>query len=175
MVKGGDVYVLAGLVSHAGEWSYRSLAERLHVPHTVVQRALVRVEGAGLYSPVRRAVHLPHFEEFGVHAIRFVAPARLGALVPGVPAAWAAAPMAELIRSSSDEPPPVWPYAQGVVRGQAIEPLHRAAPEAVASWPELGETLSLLDSLRAGDGRVRGVAGEIFAERLRKSGARGGR
>jgi hypothetical protein len=175
VVKNGDIYVLAGLVSHAGEWSYRSLAERLRVPHTVVQRALARADEAGLYSPGRRAVHLPHFEEFAVHAIRFVAPAHLGALLPGVPAAWAAAPMVELIRSSSDEPPPVWPYAQGDVRGQAIEPLHRAAPEAVAGWPELGETLSLLDSLRAGDGRVRKVAGELFAERLRRSGAWGGR
>lgn len=106
-----------------------------------------------------------------MHAIRFVAPAQLGALVPGVPAAWAAPPMVELIRSSSDEPPPVWPYARGVVRGQAIEPLHRAAPEAAADWPELGETLSLLDSLRAGDGRVRTVAGGLLSERLRRSGA----
>lgn len=79
--------------------------------------------------------------------------------------------MVEMIRSSSDEPPPVWPYAQGDVRGQAIEPLHRAAPEAAAGWPELGEMLSLLDSLRAGDARVRNVAGELFFERLRGSGA----
>lgn len=83
--------------------------------------------------------------------------------------------MVELIRSSSDEPPPVWPYAQGEVRGQAIEPLHRAAPEATAAWSELGEILALLDSLRAGDGRVRSVAGECFAERLRRSGAGVGR
>jgi hypothetical protein len=175
VVRGSDIYVLAGLVSHAHEWSYRSLAERLHVPHSVVQRALTRADGAGLYSPVRRAVHLPHFEEFGVHAIRFVAPAHLGALVPGVPAAWAASPMAEKIRSSSDEPPPVWPYAQGHVRGQAIEPLHRAAPEAVAGWPELGEALSLLDSLRAGDARVRQVAGDLLSERLRRTSAAIGR
>ncbi len=173
-MRDADIYVLAGLVSNAGDWSYRSLAERLHVPHSVVQRALRRAEEAGLYSPGRRAVHLPHFEEFGLHAIRFVAPARLGALVPGVPAAWAAPPMVERIRSSSDEPPPVWPFAGGGVRGQAIEPLHRAAPEAVAVWPELGEVLSLLDSLRAGDARVRSVASDLFSERLHLPRARDG-
>lgn len=171
MVKGSDIYVLAGLISDAGDWSYRSLAERLHTPHSVVQRALTRAEEAGLYSPARRAVHLPHLEEFGLHAIRFVAPVHLGALVPGVLAAWAAAPMAEKIRSSSDEPPPVWPYAQGDVRGQAIEPLHRAAPAAIPGWPELGEMLALLDSLRAGDARIRQVAGELFSERIRGAGA----
>ena len=61
----------------------------------------------------------------------------------------------------------MWPYAQGQVRGQAIEPLHLAAPEAVEDWPELGEILALLDSLRAGDARVRRVAEDVLADALR--------
>lgn len=167
MVKDADIYVLAGILARSESWSYRSLAERLRVPHPVVQRALARAKRADLYSPDRREVHRPHFEEFGIHALRFVAPAQLGPLAPGVPAAWAAEPMASAIRSSGEEPPPVWPFAQGRVRGQAIEPLHPAAPEAVYDWPELGELLALLDSLRAGDARVRRVAGDLLSERLR--------
>jgi len=167
MVKDSDIYVLSGLLAHDGDWSYRSLAERLGVPHPVVQRALERAKGADLYSADRREVHLPHFEEFALHALRFVAPARLGALTPGAPAAWAAEPMASAIRSSGDEPPPVWPYVHGRVRGQAVEPLHSAASEAVESWPELGEVLALLDSLRAGDARVRQVAGDLLSKMLR--------
>jgi hypothetical protein len=54
------------------------------------------------------------------------------------------------------------------VRGQAIEPLHPAAPEAVAAWPELGEILALLDSLRAGDARVRRVAEDLLASMLQR-------
>jgi len=167
VVKDADVYVLAGLLAQDGQWSYRSLADRLRVPHPVVQRALARARAADLYSPDRREVHLPHLEEFAVHALRFLAPAQLGAIAPGVPAAWAAEPMAGAIRSSGDEPPPVWPYAQGRVRGQAIAPLHPAAPEAIEDWLELGEFLALLDSLRLGDARVRKVAGDLLAERLR--------
>jgi hypothetical protein len=167
VIKDADIYVLAGLLAQDGQWSYRSLADRLRVPHPVVQRALARARAVGLYSPDRRGVHLPHFEEFAVHALRFLAPAQLGALVPGVPAAWAAEPMAGAIRSSRDELPPVWPYAQGDVRGQAVEPLHAAAPEAIEDWPRLGEFLALLDSLRLGDPRVRRVAGDLLAERLR--------
>jgi hypothetical protein len=167
MVKGSDIYVLSGLLAHDETWSYRLLADRLHVPHPVVQRALERAKGADLYSVDRREVHLLHFEEFALHALRFVAPARLGALTPGVPAAWAAEPMAGAIRSSGDEPPPVWPYAQGRVRGQAIEPLHSSAPEAADDWPELGAVLALLDSLRAGDARVRQVAGDLLSKMLR--------
>ncbi|HEY5333394.1 MAG TPA: hypothetical protein VIJ21_07580 [Solirubrobacterales bacterium] len=166
MVKKSDVYVLAGLLAERGEWSYRSLAERLHVPHPVVQRALARAQQADLYSGGRREVHVPHFDEFAIHALRFVAPTQLGRLVPGVPAAWAAEPMAEAIRSAGEEPPPVWPYAKGRVRGQAIEPLHPAAPEAVEDWPELSGILALLDSLRAGDARVRQVAEDLLVHML---------
>lgn len=169
MVRKSDIYVLSGLLAQDGDWSYRSLADRLHVAHPVVQRALARAQDADLYSPERRReVHVPHFEEFALHALRFVAPAQLGALVPGVPAAWAAEPMAGAIHSSGEEPPPVWPYARGRVRGQAIEPLHPAASEAVEGWPELGEILALLDSLRAGDSRVRRVAEDLLISLLRE-------
>ena len=68
MVKGSDIYVLSGLLAHNEAWSYRLLADRLHVPHPVVQRALERAKGADLYSVDRREVHLPHFEEFARHA-----------------------------------------------------------------------------------------------------------
>lgn len=75
--------------------------------------------------------------------------------------------MSGAISSSGEEPPPVWPYAHGRVRGQAVEPLHRAAPEAVEEWSDLGEFLALLDSLRVGDARVRNVAGDFLSTRLR--------
>lgn len=113
-------------------------------------------------------MHFPHFEEFAVHALRFIAPARLGPLTPGFPTAWAAEPMAGAIRVSGEEPPPVWPDARGRVRGQAIEPLHPSASEAVEDWSELGEILALLDSLRAGDARIRLVAEELLRGMLRE-------
>ena len=166
MLKASDIYVLSGLLANDGDWTYRSLADRLHVPHPVVQRALSRAEAANLYSAEQRGVHVSHFEEFSVHALRFLAPAQLGALVPGVPAA--AEPMASAIRLSGDEPPPVWPYARGRVRGQAIKPLHSAAPEAVEDWPQLGEILVVLDNLRAGDPRVRKVAEDFLSKMLRE-------
>jgi hypothetical protein len=168
MIRQPDIYVLGGLLAHDGPWSYRSLAERLHVSHSVVQRACSRAGDAGLYSAEMRAVHRPHLEEFAVHALRFVAPASLGGLSPGIPAAWAAEPMVAVIHSSGEEPPPVWASARGEVRGQALEPLHPAAVEAVEGWPELREILALLDSLRFGDPRLRKVAEDLLADFLRQ-------
>jgi hypothetical protein len=54
------------------------------------------------------------------------------------------------------------------VRGQAFEPLHPAAVEAVEGWPELRVILALLDSLRFGDLRVRRVAEDFLADVLRQ-------
>ncbi len=80
--------------------------------------------------------------------------------------------MASAVRTAGEEPPPVWPYAPGRVRGQAIEPLHPAAPEAVNDWPELGAILALLDSLRGGDSRVQRVAEDLLMHLLGERGER---
>ncbi len=167
MVRSADIYVLAGLLVNRRDWTYRSLASDLAVSHPVVQRALERAAKADLYDARKRQVHVAHFDEFANHALRFVAPASLGALTPGIPAAWGAEPMRSAIHSASEDPVPVWPTPDGKVRGQAIEPLHSSAPIAAPAWPELSEMLSVVDSLRTGNPRVRKVAGKLLAVSLR--------
>lgn len=69
--------------------------------------------------------------------------------------------MSGAISSSGEEPPPVWPYAHGRVRGQAVEPLHRAAPEAVEEWSDLGEFLrcsTVCGSVTLGSGVWLGIS-----------------
>lgn len=166
MLQAADIYILAGvLVCDRSDWTYRELAKELGVPHPLVQRALQRAEEADLYSGASRLVHRPNLEEFLVHGLRYLAPAKLGAVIAGVPAAWAAPPMVSLIRESS-ELPPVWPAADGRVRGQALPPLHESAVRAAEQQPRLAELLAIIDSLRAGDVRVRKVASEQLAKRL---------
>jgi hypothetical protein len=167
MIQPADIYILAGLLAaEESVWTYRELAQLLDVPHPLVQRALQRAEEADLYSSADRGVHRPNMEEFLLHGLRYLAPAKLGAVVPGVLAAWAAPPMARRIHESGDLPP-VWPAASGRTRGQALSPLHGAAVAAVAKLPRLGELLAVIDSLRAGDIRVRSVAAELLATMLR--------
>jgi DNA-binding GntR family transcriptional regulator len=169
MVGPSDIYVLAGALSEPGERpTLRELAQQLHVDHTLVHRALKRAEQAGLYNNNSRQVNRANFEELMTHAARFIAPAPLGELTRGVPAAWAAEPISKRIRQAGDEPPPVWPDADGVVRGQALRPLHPAAVQASSDNPALANVLSIIDSLRAGDVRVRHVAAEELDAALRR-------
>jgi hypothetical protein len=170
MLSPTDIYVLAGVISSEQEsWTFRDLAATLCVDHTLVHRALKRVEKAHLYRESSRQVDLANFEELAIHAARFIAPAPLGALTRGVPAAWAAEPISTIIHQAASEPPPVWPSPMGTIRGQALEPLHPAAVQASQDVPELARLLSIIDSLRAGDVRVRKVAGAALADTLRGS------
>lgn len=173
MLHPADIYVLSGLiVADDRSWTYRELGNQLGVPHALVQRALQRAEEAELYSSESRSVHRPNLEEFLLHSLRFLAPAKLGRVVPGVRAAWAAAPMSRVIHESGDLPP-VWPAANGQVRGQALPPLHEAAVATVEDLPKLGELLAIVDSLRAGDVRVRAAAAKMLPEILRTQAVRG--
>lgn len=165
MLKSSDIYVLLGIAAHNGEkFTFRDLAARLDVPVPLVQRSLARLSRSGLYVESRRQAHLPNLEEFLVHALRYIAPATLGAVTPGIPAAWAAPPLAG--RIVGDELPPVWASAHPKVRGVAIEPLHAAAVEAVDDDPRLGQLLALADCFRAGDLRVRREAEAALHELL---------
>ncbi len=161
MLGSSDIYVLAGTVANADKNpTLRELARELHVDHTLVHRALKRAEDAGLYRSTSKQVNRANFEELLAHAARFIAPAAPGELTRGTPAAWAAEPIARRVRQQSDEPPPVWPDVDGAVRGQALRPLHPAAVQASRESPALSSLLAIIDSLRAGDARVRQVAAE---------------
>ncbi len=159
MLRPSDFYVLAGLaVNQDRPWTLRGLASELQVDHTLVHRALERADTAGLYLAGTRAVNAGELEQVLIHAARFIAPAKLGELVAGVPAAWAVEPIASRVHQSGDDPPPVWPSATGHVRGQAFVPLHPAAVAAAAASTRLAALLATIDTLRTRDPRLRAIA-----------------
>ena len=156
MLQPSDVVVLFAVISERDPWTMRSLADRLGVPHATVQRGLARLVAAGVYDSDRREV-IPHAaEEFVGHAVRYLHPGGLGALVRGVPTAWAASPLCDEI--ASVDPPPVWPDPHGDVRGQAVEPLDARLPALSRQWPAVAELAALADAIRLGDTRSRAAA-----------------
>jgi hypothetical protein len=161
-----DLFVLLGLLRPSLDpgWSVRSLAEDLQLPHAAVQRSLARLAETPAYDAARKRVNRTAAEELLTHAIPFIAPARLGAPTRGVPTAWAVPPLSDQV--SGDELPPVWPDPLGDTRGLGVEPLHESARVAAGADPSLYEMLALVDGLRVGDARVRGIAGDLLKARL---------
>ena len=63
---------------------------------------------------------------------------------------------------------PVWPDAEGEIRGLTLEPLHKAAPRAALKDSQLYELLARIDALREGRARWGQTAEHELADRLRR-------
>jgi hypothetical protein len=149
---------------------YAKIAQDLHMypseVYTSIKRARASqlVQGAELNDRINRTALV----EFLVHGVRYAFPPERGALTRGLPTAYAAPPLAKEI-SSGEEPPPVWPYAEGKVRGYSFKPLHKGAPQAALSDPALYELLALVDAVRDGRARERAFAARELEKRIGKS------
>jgi hypothetical protein len=165
MLRGEDIVLLLKLVDTV-DWTVRTLEEETGIARSVVHRSIKRLAAARLLDEPRRQVNLAHADEFLVHAVRYVFPGRLEGESRGVVTAWAAEPLASHIASPAGALSPVWPDALGEVRGVALRPVHPVVPDLARRDPTLGGSLALVDALRLGDARVRGVATKLLRERL---------
>jgi hypothetical protein len=71
--------------------------------------------------------------------------------------------------AANSEPPPVWPYEDGPVRGYSFAPLHKNVPQAALEDSKFYELLALVDALRDGRARERELAGRELKKRLEES------
>ena len=165
MLNGQDIVVLLKLASRNDDWTVRSLEAETGIPRAGVHRSLHRLGAAGLYDLARRRTNRSQAEEFLVHAVKYLFPPELNGETRGIPTAWAAQPLVDQLAPQTDLPP-VWPDPKGRQRGIAVMPLHPAVPELARRDPELAERLALVDAIRMGDARVRGLATKLLRERL---------
>jgi hypothetical protein len=165
MLKGVDVLLALGLLRHpAGGWTVRSLAEELKLPPASVQRSLERLAATPVLDGHRRRVNVAACERLLTDTLPFVVPVTLGGETRGLPTAWAAPPLADQLAEAGQ--PPVWPDPHGEVRGLSVAPLHPGVVALARADSEMHELLALVDGIRLGDARVRGLAGELLRERI---------
>jgi hypothetical protein len=165
-VQGIDILVALDLAERrTGEWTVRAVATDLGVPSGTVQRAVARLSATPVVDAGTRRINLIELEHLLIDAVRFMFPAHLGAETRGVPTAWGARPLRGEIESGASGVP-VWPSHTGDVRGYAVEPLHQAAVALSEDRPSIYERLVLVDALRLGDARMRGVAGKLLRDAL---------
>ena len=167
-LKPQDIVIVLRLVT-LGErrWSYPSLADDLFMSPSGVHAGVKRSVESGLLEPRKRRPRIKAIEEFLVHGIKYVFPPRRGSLTRGMPTRYAARPLkAEIVQSTVH--PPVWPYAQGAVRGYVFSPLYETVPMAAEKDLRLYELLALVDAIRGGRARETSIAIEALKERLER-------
>lgn len=148
--------------------TYAALGEELGLTasevHAGLERAtlaqLAHKDKSGKATVVREALWL-----YIQHGARYSFPATRGEVTRGLPTGYAASPLKDRIAQPND-PPPVWPYKNGTVRGAAFYPLYPSVPGAATRNPALYELLALFDAVRGGSPRERALALDLMQERL---------
>ncbi|OFZ97333.1 MAG: hypothetical protein A3H35_13215 [Betaproteobacteria bacterium RIFCSPLOWO2_02_FULL_62_17] len=152
----------------AQPWTYQRLAVELSISQSEAHAGVRRAVAAQLMSDTASASGRPilrSLEEFLIHGVRYAYPADRGQLTRGMPTGYAAPPLNTLI-VQPNEPPPVWPYAEGTVRGYSFSPLFPSVPLAASRDPALYELLALVDAVRDGRARERNLATKELVSRL---------
>jgi hypothetical protein len=168
VLKPLDIVVLLKLSLLEGERPpYLQLANELHLYPSEVYASIKRVRASHLVQgpELKDRLNRSALLEFLLHGIRYVFPAERGAMTRGVPTRYAASPLKQYLEQGK-EPPPVWPYAEGLVRGYSFAPLHKNVPMAALADPHLYELLVLVDALRDGQARERELAVKELRKRL---------
>lgn len=152
-------------------YSVRGLESSLGISKTEVNASIKRSVASGLAvkdrefgraKPNRR-----NLNNFIIHGLKFVFPAKPGAMTRGIPTAFAA-PMLDNLLISAGEYIYIWPYAEGKDMGQSVKPLFKSVPEAIQKDARLYEYLALVDAIRLGNQREAGLAADRLSERLLK-------
>ena len=169
ILKPQDVLILLKLVALGPQpWTYQRLAVELSISQSEAHAGVRRAVAARLMSDATTAAGrpiLPALEEFLLHGVRYAYPPERGELTRGMATGYAAAPLNKLI-VQPDEPPPVWPYAEGTVRGYTLVPLYPSVAIAASRDPRLYELLALVDAIRDGRARERNLAAKELQARL---------
>jgi hypothetical protein len=147
-------------------WSQRQLAEATEVSLSQVNAACRRLEQVGLLAPGKQKIVRSGLLKFLVHGLQYILPVQMGPVTRGMPTGYAAEPLKSEFLSPEDELVPVWPDAQGSVRGLSFKPIYRTAPIAARKDQQLYEYLVLIDAIRGGRARERTKAIEILTQRL---------
>ena len=163
MLKPQDILVVLKVASLAGApWTYKSLAADLGISAASAHESVARAAAAGLLNGRERRVVRAAVEEFLVHGLRYVLPAERGRLARGITTSVSAPAFRG--RLTSQEIPTVWAYPKGEVRGETLNPIHEAAPEAATKDARLYAFLAAADALRSGGAREREAAADVLKE-----------
>ena len=171
-LKPQDVVVLLKLCGYEGSERppYSLIAEDLGMSQSEINASVRRLQSAGLVNSkeLGEMPILAAAEEFLIHAVKYVFPAKRGHFVRGMPTSYAAKPLDQFIVARED-PIPVWADPNGKRKGISLMPMYRSVPYSARRDPVLYERLAMLDAIRDGGARERKLAEKELIRSLRKS------
>ena len=171
MLKPIDLLVGLKLLTSKKGWTQMGVAAELCLSSSQINLAIKQLLLANLFI-MRHGKPYPIYaalKEFIIHGVPYCFPVKMEKLSVGIPTAYAAKPLSNVI-SLGNDPIPIWPYALGKSRGIVLEPLHKNVPKALIDFPDenLYEILVLIDALRVGRAREKNIAQKLLVTKLDK-------
>jgi len=167
-MQGQDIALLLKLaIQKEARVPSKALAESLFISSSEVSKSLKRSVDSGLLyiADGEKRVNRSALMDFLSHGLKYAFPPVKGSLVRGIPTAAAAEPLKSRFLEDGD-PPAVWPYAEGKVRGISLSPLYKGAPRAALRDPRFYGVLALCDAIRSGRTRERNLAIELLGKEI---------
>ncbi len=166
ILKPQDILILLKITARqSSEWSYAFIAGELFMSASEVHAGLKRASAARLFHSENRTIFKKALIEFLIHGVKYAYPPVRAGRTRGIPTAYAAPPLCDLI-TQTDDNPPVWPFPKGKVSGYEFSPLYRSVPYAALKDKRLYELLVLVDAIRDGRARERGLAESELSRRI---------
>ena len=164
-----DLLVLLKLACHGDRaYTYPELAVGLGISVSEAHASKKRLVAAQLLVQAGESgstVNRTATRDFVIRGARYAFPATIGTLARGMPTAYSAPPLAQMIAAQIDDAI-VWPTPEGDTRGLTLAPLYPSVPVAASKDPELYECLALFDALRAGSTRERELAATLLERKF---------
>ena len=162
MLRGQDI-LLVLKIQASGVDSFANLGQSIGISASQTHLAASRAITSGLLRKDLSVRKLALLES--LIALKYFFPAARGGEARGMATARSAPPL----NSQILEPEglgPVWPTAEGNVRGISFEPIYKTVPIAAAQDPVLYQYLALVDALRIGNAREQNLARAELEKRL---------
>ena len=174
-MKSQDVLILLKLISQhhrnakSEDFSVRALAASTGISKSEVSASLNRSIETGL-ARMDRKKRIPTANkkallEFVVSGLRYVFPAKPGAIERGLLTCFEAPGLKRLL-SSLAENHYIWPDADSKDQGQSINALYSTAPYAAKQDRELYQYMALVDAIRLGNTREVDIASKELKQRF---------
>jgi predicted transcriptional regulator len=159
-----DIAILLKIASKGQQkWYMKDLAYELGISASEISESINRSIIAGLISGDKKTLKKLALLDFLKYGLKYVYPQQPGAMARGIATAHSASPLKNEIVSEEEI---VWPFGEGKIRGQAIEPLHPKTPEACLRDGKYYELMALTDAIRIGKAREQNIAFEMIKERI---------
>ena len=159
-----DIVVLLKIASKGKtSWLMKDLSYELGISASEISESVNRSIIAGFITKDKTKLLKLSILDFLEYGLRYVYPQQPGAIVRGIATAHSASPLNKEIEGIE---PYVWPYAEGNIRGQSIEPLYPNLPKACIDDKVFYEYMALCDALRVGRAREKSLALKELKKRL---------